>query len=77
MAQQRRRVKHTPTVEERLAEEAQKFKVAAEQQPPGKREIVRGTVVCDVAVIAHSAICNLAAFGMRGQDGNVDSRHSL
>ena len=35
MAQQRRRVKHTATFEERLAEEAIKFKEAAENQPPG------------------------------------------
>jgi len=35
MAQQRRRVKHTATFEERLAEEAIKFKEAAEKQPPG------------------------------------------
>jgi hypothetical protein len=35
MAQQRKRVKHTATFEERLAEEALKFKEAAEKQPPG------------------------------------------
>ena len=35
MAQQRRRVKHTQTFEERLEEEARKFRLAAEQQPPG------------------------------------------
>ena len=35
MAQQRRRVKHTQTFEERLEEEAHKFRAAAEQQPPG------------------------------------------
>ena len=35
MAQERRRVKHTATFEERLAEEAIKFKEAAEKQPPG------------------------------------------
>jgi hypothetical protein len=35
MAQQRRHVKHTATFEERLAEEAIKFKEAAEKQPPG------------------------------------------
>jgi hypothetical protein len=35
MAQQRRRVKHTATFEERLADEAIKFKEAAEKQPPG------------------------------------------
>jgi hypothetical protein len=35
MAQQRKRVKHTSTFEERLAEEAIKFKGAAEKQPPG------------------------------------------
>ena len=34
MAQERRRIK-LATFEERLAEEAQKFKEAAEQQPPG------------------------------------------
>jgi hypothetical protein len=35
MAQQRRRVKHETTFEERLAEEAIKFKEGAEKQPPG------------------------------------------
>jgi len=35
MAQQRRRVKHEATFEERLAEEAIRFKEAAEKQPPG------------------------------------------
>ena len=35
MAQRRRRVKHTTTFEERLADEAIKFKEAAEKQPPG------------------------------------------
>jgi hypothetical protein len=35
MAQRRRRVEHTATFEERLAEEARKLKEAAEQQPPG------------------------------------------
>jgi hypothetical protein len=35
MAQQRRRVKHTATFEERLAEEAERFRKAAEQQAPG------------------------------------------
>ena len=35
MAQQRKRVKHTATFEERLAEEAIKFKEAADKQPPG------------------------------------------
>jgi hypothetical protein len=35
MARQRKRVKHTATFEERLAEEVIKFKQAAEQQPPG------------------------------------------
>ena len=35
MAQRRRRVTHTATFEERLAEEAIKFKQAAERQPPG------------------------------------------
>ena len=34
-ARQRRRVKHTATFEERLAEEAIRFKKAAEMQPPG------------------------------------------
>jgi len=32
---QRRRIKHNATFEERLAEEAIKFKEAAEKQPPG------------------------------------------
>ena len=31
----RRRIKHNATFEERLAEEAIKFKEAAEKQPPG------------------------------------------
>jgi hypothetical protein len=35
MAQQRKRIKHTATFEERLAKEATKFKGAAEKQPPG------------------------------------------
>ena len=35
MVQRRRRVKHTATFEERLAEEAIKFKEAAEKQPLG------------------------------------------
>ena len=35
MAQRRKRVKHTATFEERLAEEAIKFKEAAEKQPLG------------------------------------------
>jgi hypothetical protein len=35
MAQQRKRVNHTATFEERLAQEAIKFKAAAEKQPPG------------------------------------------
>jgi hypothetical protein len=35
MVQRRRRIKHTATFEERLAEEAVKFKAAAERQPPG------------------------------------------
>ena len=35
MPQQRRRVKHTKTFEERLAEEAARFKEAAEQLPDG------------------------------------------
>ena len=35
MAQERRRVKHEATFEERLAEEAIRFKEAAEKQPPG------------------------------------------
>ncbi|MEH2526579.1 hypothetical protein V1288_004488 [Bradyrhizobium sp. AZCC 2176] len=35
MAQQRRRVKHTATFEERLAQEAQKFKEAADKELPG------------------------------------------
>jgi hypothetical protein len=32
---QRRRIKHKTTFEERLAEEALRFKQAAEEQPPG------------------------------------------
>ena len=35
MAKQRKCIKHSATFEERLAEEAQKFKEAAEKQPPG------------------------------------------
>jgi hypothetical protein len=35
MAQQHRRIKHEATFEERLAEEAIKFKEAAEKQPRG------------------------------------------
>ena len=35
MTQKRKRVKHTATFEERLAEEAVKFREAADQQPPG------------------------------------------
>ncbi len=37
MVKKRRRVKHTLTFEERLAEEAVKFKQAAEMQPPGSK----------------------------------------
>ena len=37
MALERRRGQHAVTFEERLAEEARKFKEAAEQQPPGSR----------------------------------------
>ena len=37
MARERRRGQHAVTFEERLAEEARKFKEAAEQQPPGSR----------------------------------------
>jgi hypothetical protein len=32
---ERRRIKHKTTFEERLAVEAQRFKAAAEEQPPG------------------------------------------
>jgi hypothetical protein len=35
MAQQRKRVKHTATFEERLAEEARKFREAADKEAPG------------------------------------------
>ena len=35
MVKQRRRVKHGATFEERLAEEAIKFKEAARKEPPG------------------------------------------
>jgi hypothetical protein len=35
MAQQRKRINHKTTFEERLAEEARRFKAAAEEQPPG------------------------------------------
>ena len=35
MAGQRNRVKHTATFEERLAEEARRFKAAAEKEVPG------------------------------------------
>jgi hypothetical protein len=35
MVKQRRRVKHSATFEERLAEEAIKFKEAARKEPPG------------------------------------------
>jgi hypothetical protein len=35
MAQERKRIKHKATFEELLAEEAIKFKAAAEKQPPG------------------------------------------
>jgi hypothetical protein len=34
MGQQRKRIKHESTFEERLAEEAERFKQAAEEQPP-------------------------------------------
>ncbi|MCP3397747.1 MULTISPECIES: hypothetical protein [unclassified Bradyrhizobium] len=37
MAQTRKRVKHLTTFEERLAEEARRFKEAAEEQPPGSK----------------------------------------
>jgi hypothetical protein len=35
MVRSRPRIKHTMSFEERLAEEARRFKEAAEQQPPG------------------------------------------
>jgi hypothetical protein len=35
MPQQRRRFKQTQTFQERLAEEAERFRKAAEQSPPG------------------------------------------
>jgi hypothetical protein len=35
MTQTRKRVKHLTSFEERLAEEARRFREAAEQQPPG------------------------------------------
>jgi hypothetical protein len=35
MPQQRRRIKHSGTFEERLAEEAERFRKAAEEAPPG------------------------------------------
>ena len=35
MVQQRKRIKHTQTFEERLEEEAHKYREAAAQQPPG------------------------------------------
>nr|WP_080752142.1 hypothetical protein [Bradyrhizobium japonicum] len=35
MGSTRRRVKHTSSFEERLAEEANKFREAAEREPPG------------------------------------------
>lgn len=39
--QTRRRIKHTATFEERLAEEAKRFRKAAEQLPPGtERELL-------------------------------------
>jgi hypothetical protein len=39
--QTRRRIKHTATFEERLAEEAKRFREAAEQEPPGmQRELL-------------------------------------
>ena len=52
MAQHRRRVKHTATFEERLAEEAQKFKEAAEKEVPGSmaRELLlRGVRQAEMA----------------------------
>jgi hypothetical protein len=35
MVRQRKSIKHKSTLDERLAEEARRFKEAAEQQPPG------------------------------------------
>lgn len=35
MARQRKRIKHTQTFEERLEEEAHRFREAAEHEPPG------------------------------------------
>jgi hypothetical protein len=35
LAQVRRRVKHTTTFEERLAQQSQQFKEAARKEPPG------------------------------------------
>jgi hypothetical protein len=52
MAQQRRRVKHETTFEERLAEEAIKFKEGAEKQPPGstaRERLLRGAQQAETA----------------------------
>ncbi len=37
MGQTRKRVKHLTSFEERLAEEARRFRAAAEEQPPGSK----------------------------------------
>jgi hypothetical protein len=37
MEKRRKRIKHVASFEERLAEEAKRFKEAAEQQPPGSQ----------------------------------------
>jgi hypothetical protein len=37
METRRKRIKHVASFEERLAEEAKRFKAAAEQQPPGSQ----------------------------------------
>jgi len=35
------------------------------------------SVICDVAIIAHRAVCDQAVLGMGCQDRNIDSRHPL
>ena len=57
MAERRRRLKHTQTFEERLAEEAVRFRSAAEELPPGTaRELLlkRARLASQTAVPVHA-----------------------
>jgi hypothetical protein len=50
----RQRINHTATFEERLAEEARRFKEAAEEQPPGSTARLRPRQLPDVVPVQRS-----------------------